>query len=47
MFFADDCYRYATFPEFNGSFDLGSIAAMEPLIIADAAHHQVVDLLAD
>lgn len=45
--FSDDGNRCPLFAQLDSTQNFGAIAAMAPLLIADTADHQVVDLLAD
>lgn len=45
--FSDDGNRCSLFAQLDSTQYFGAVAAMAPLLIADAADHQVVDLLAD
>lgn len=44
---SDDGNRCSLFAQLDSTQDFGAVAAMAPLLIADAADHQVVDFFAD
>ena len=45
MFLTHDGDRCTGVAKFDGFFNLGSISAVQPLVITNSTYHQVVDLL--